>query len=178
MSEIFKILESNVDVSKILKQLNDNPNDWTEVRNIKNIYGNFMSQFFLPLTIGVVNDRNVSIYDAEDQENTHLYQKYNEMTSWLVSRGFANHSRAAFFKLPIGGSIGLHDEQGKYYASRDRFHLSIQGRYRYLVGGEEYIIEPGTFFWFDNKLMHAAYNIDTVERISFVWDAPYGTIKI
>ena len=35
------------------------------------------------------------------------------------------------------------------------------------------IVEPGTFFWFNNKLPHGAKNIGNVDRISLVFDVPH-----
>ena len=52
--------------------------------------------------------------------------------------------------------------------------MSLQGKYRYECNGEEHIIEPGTFFWFSNKLTHSALNVGDVDRITFVFDVPHN----
>jgi hypothetical protein len=57
--------------------------------------------------------------------------------------------------------------------TRDRYHVSIQGTYLYEVDGETHQIEPGTFFWFDNKKFHSAINNGTTDRITFVFDLPH-----
>ncbi len=57
---------------------------------------------------------------------------------------------------------------------KDRYHLSLQGKYKYECNGEEHIIEPGTFFWFSNKLTHSALNVGDVDRITFVFDVPHN----
>jgi hypothetical protein len=36
------------------------------------------------------------------------------------------------------------------------------------------IVEPGTFFWFNNKIKHGAINIGDVDRISLVFDVPHN----
>ena len=63
-----------------------------------------------------------------------------------------------------------HIDWGTYYLNKDRYHLSIQGRYRYTVGDESVEIEPGTFLWFNNKLEHGTENIGDETRITFVID--------
>jgi mannose-6-phosphate isomerase-like protein (cupin superfamily) len=70
--------------------------------------------------------------------------------------------------------VGRHIDEGTYYLTRDRYHLSIQGRYEYFVGDESVIVEPGTLLWFNNKLMHGTKNIGDVTRITFVFDVPHS----
>jgi len=100
--------------------------------------------------------------------------------------------------LQPGRSVGWHTDHGTYYKGKDRYHLCLQGAYKYWVGdnpllvsgdmpqhpqteedkqalldtAEMHIIEPGTFFWFDNKKYHRALSIGNVDRISFVFDVP------
>ena len=61
-----------------------------------------------------------------------------------------------------------------YYLSRNRYHLSILGRYQYFCGKETVIVEPGTLLWFNNKLPHGTVNIGDETRITFVFDIPHG----
>jgi mannose-6-phosphate isomerase-like protein (cupin superfamily) len=76
--------------------------------------------------------------------------------------------------LPVGGTVGKHIDMGSYYQTKDRYHLSIQGRYKYMVGDEEVIVEPGTLLWFNNKLMHGTENVGDCTRITFVFDVPHS----
>jgi quercetin dioxygenase-like cupin family protein len=103
-----------------------------------------------------------------------LYNKYTEIRKWLKQHGITQTSRAAFFRLKPGDSVGEHIDDGKYYLTRDRFHLSLQGRYLYTVGNEQHIIEPGTFFWFNNKIPHSAKNVADIDRLTFVFDVPHS----
>ena len=68
--------------------------------------------------------------------------------------------------------MGRHIDEGEYYLTRDRYHLSMQGTYLYTVEDESHQIYPGTFFWFDNKRVHESYNNGDVDRLTFVWDVP------
>lgn len=79
--------------------------------------------------------------------------------------------------MPVGGSVGQHIDDGTYYLNKDRYHFSLQGAYQYWVDGEQIEVQPGTFFWFDNKLEHWAKNIDSVDRITFVFDVVHGSLN-
>jgi mannose-6-phosphate isomerase-like protein (cupin superfamily) len=103
-----------------------------------------------------------------------MYTKYFEAIRWLREQEIKVTSRIAFFKLAVGSEVGTHIDVGTYYHTRDRFHLALEGRYLYECGGEEHIIEPGTFFWFDNKKYHSAVNVGTVPRLSLVFDVPHS----
>jgi hypothetical protein len=169
----FKFIKKNVDISKIAKQVLDNPTDWQAVSTYKNTAGDQNPYGFLPLVMAVVRNAGDSPKDTELQMNTPLFKKYTEIRKWLRNHKIYNTSRAAFFRLKPGDSVGRHIDDGSYYLTRDRFHLSLQGTYAYDVDGETHIIEPGTFFWFDNKKYHKALNVSDVDRITFVFDVPH-----
>lgn len=174
MSKYFKILQTGIDVSKILNQLLLYPDNWSKVNPDYDDEATH-DRFFIALTVGCTNMQETNVDNSLLKQNTSNYFKYSEAITWLRQNGYANHARCGFFKLPVGGRNRLHNEHGLYYDKHDRFHLAIQGKYKYIVADEEHIIEPGTHFWFDNQQFHAAYNIDTVERLAFVWDAPKKT---
>lgn len=170
----FRFIDRNVDTSKILKQLHDNPNDWSAVSTYDNIGGDLNPYGFLPLTMAVVRNPTDDPKTTELQANTPMFTKYFEAIRWLREQEIKVTSRIAFFKLAVGSEVGRHIDVGTYYHTRDRFHLALEGRYLYECGGEEHIIEPGTFFWFDNKKYHSAVNIGTVPRLSLVFDVPHS----
>jgi len=66
---------------------------------------------------------------------------------------------------------GIHVEQGEYYRTKNRYHLSLSGLYELYVDGDVYVIKPGMFFWFENSLPHAARNLGEDVRVSLVFDA-------
>ena len=76
--------------------------------------------------------------------------------------------------MPINEIVGAHIDEGTYYLTRDRYHLSIVGTYQYFCGTDTAIIEPGTLLWFNNKLPHGTVNIGDETRITFVFDIPHG----
>lgn len=170
----FKFIAKNLDISNILQQVLDNPQDWKAVSNYENIGGDLDPPGFLPLVMAYVQNENDDPKDTELLRDTPLRSKYIEVLNFLKSYGIKNTARAAFFKLKPGGSVNSHIDIGKYYLTKDRYHLSLQGKYRYTVDGETHIIEPGTFFWFDNKKFHDAVNIGDEDRITFVFDVPHS----
>lgn len=169
----FRFIARNLDVSAIVKQLDDNESDWAAVSGYKNIAGDLNPYGFLPLVMAVVDKPTDDPKDTEMQMHTPMFDKYTEIQKFLASQGISDISRAAFFKLKVGYGVGRHIDIGKYYKTRDRFHLALKGTYQYEVDGEEHVIEPGTFFWFDNKKYHGALNIGDVDRVSFVFDVPW-----
>jgi len=170
----FRFIEENINVDKVLGEVLDNPDDWGAVTKIKNIAGDLKPYGFLPLTMAVVKKQSDDPHDSQLQTNTPMFYKYKEIRKWLKSYKCHRHSRAAFFKLKPGGSVGWHIDRGKYYKTRDRYHFSLQGEYEYSVGDEMHVITPGTFFWFNNKIEHMAYNHSDIDRITFVFDVPHS----
>ena len=117
--------------------------------------------------------------DTEICVPTEATSRHTEIQRFLAEQKL-KVGRCAFLKTPIGEITGKHIDEGKYYSTKDRYHLSITGTYRYSVWDdgnleftkEEVIIEPGTFFWFNNKNNHMAENIGNCERIAFIFDVP------
>jgi hypothetical protein len=174
MGKNYKIFETGIDVSAIAKEVAEHSDDWRGVATMDNVVNDDWKTTVLPalpLIIGVATELD-AVYDSDAVRVTPFFKNYPAMIEFIKSRGFRNLNRCGFLCLPVGGKNGFHTEEGKYYENKDRYHLSIQGRYQYFVDDEEFTVEPGTFFWFDDKKMHSAINIGTCDRISFVWDAP------
>ena len=168
----FRFIEKNINVDKILQQVLDNPDDWDAITKIKNTAGELNPYGFLPLTMAMVKNATDDPKNTQMQQNTPMYHKYTEIRKWLKTYKCHRHSRAAFFRLKPGDSVGWHIDDGKYYLTRDRYHLALQGTYEYTVDKEMHVIEPGTFFWFNNKKYHKAMNNGTIDRLTFVFDVP------
>ena len=54
----------------------------------------------------------------------------------IIDREFPGREvhRCGFLSLPVDGYVGAHIDEGTYYQTRDRYHLSIAGQYQYFVG--------------------------------------------
>lgn len=171
-----KVLKTGIDVSKVLKQLKQHPEDWNSLRKLEGTH-NLVDEWGFPeltagvlqLVMGVSTHEREFIGDSEYCAPTPAFKNHTEVIR-IVSKHFRNLGRCAFLSLPVGGEVGAHVDIGKYYQTRDRYHLSIQGKYAYRVGDEEMIITPGMLVWFNNKLPHSAKNVGDNVRITFVFD--------
>lgn len=170
------ILETGIDVSGVLAQLKQYPEDWGAQKNMEGA-GNLVNEWGFPevdtgvlqLVVGAVTKETVFVGDSELCVPTTAFQHHTAILG-ILGRTFKNVSRCGFLSLPVGGKVGKHIDIGSYYQTRDRYHLCIQGRYIYHVGDDSVVVEPGTLFWFNNKLPHGAENIGDMVRITFVFD--------
>jgi len=169
------IIKSDLNVEPILNQINQNWRDWDWVASLQkeSIGGDKDPYGFLPLVWAKVK-KGEDPKDADVTQKTPLFDHFSEVHKFWKKNKIYKTGRAAFFKLEPDGTVGKHIDEGKYYLTKDRYHLSLQSRYHYTVGDEEMIVEPGTFFWFNNKLPHSAHNIGDVDRVSLVWDVPHN----
>ena len=172
-----RVIETGIDVSKIKAQLAQYPEDWNSVKNIagtamQDPSYNLVSADILQLVMGALKYEGQYIGDAETCVATEAFYKHTAVVKWALDK-FNTFARCAFLALPVGKIVGKHIDTGTYYLTKDRYHLSIQGRYKYMVGDEEVIVEPGTFLWFNNKVEHGTENIGDEVRITFVIDAPH-----
>lgn len=173
-----RVIKTGINVSKIVAQLEKYSGDWgsqTKVDGAQSMLDRGFPQVsagVLQLVMGGVENEQQYVGDTEYCIPTPAYKRHTEIVRFM-KRNFHEHSRCGFLSLPVGGAVGKHIDKGDYYLTRDRYHLSIVGRYKYMVGDEEYIVEPGTLLWFNNKLEHGTENIGDCVRVTFVFDVPH-----
>ena len=174
-----KILKKGIDVSKVLDQLEQYSDDWYIQRKgtdtlLERGYAD-IEVGNLQLIMGAIKKKEDFVGDSELNKPTAAYQRHTEIRN-LINEEFPGRElhRCGFLSLPIDGYVGAHIDEGTYYKTRDRYHLSIQGQYQYFVGNESAIIDAGTLFWFNNKMPHGAVNLGEEPRITFVVDMPHG----
>lgn len=173
-----RVIKTGINVSKILNQIKQYPDDWGSQKSIKDSQSLLDRGYpeldigVLQLIVGGVKTKDEFVGDTDICIKTPAYNHHTEMVRFL-KRHFKAHHRCGFLSLPIGGEVGMHIDEGKYYLTRDRYHLSIQGTYQYTVGDESVIVVPGTLLWFNNKLLHGTKNIGDDVRITFVFDVPH-----
>jgi len=173
-----RIIKTGLNVSKILAQLEKYPEDWGVQKRVDGVKSMLSYGFpevqagVLQLVMGGVEHIDQYVGDTEYCIPTPAIQHHTEVIGF-VKRHFKKVSRCGFLSLPVGGEVGTHIDIGSYYQTRDRYHLSIQGRYIYTVGDESVTVEPGTLLWFNNKLPHGTKNIGDCVRVTFVFDVPH-----
>lgn len=174
-----RVIKRGINVTKILKQLQQNSSDWGGQKDIEGVH-DLVNEYGFPavqagvlqLKMGVVTpDQYVG--DSEISRETPAYTRHTEIVGFL-KRNFKKFDRCGFLSLPIDGEVGQHIDIGSYYQSRDRYHLAIQGTYDYTVGGETVRVNTGDLIWFNNKLSHGTKNVGECVRITFVFDVPHS----
>jgi len=174
-----RVIKTGINISKIMRQLQKYPEDWESQKKMEGVDSLLNRGFMdlpagvLQLVIGGVIDPKDYVGDTEICVSTPAYERHTEIIGFL-KRNFHSFSRCGFLSLEVDGEVGQHIDQGTYYQTKDRYHLSIQGRYDYTVGGETVTVEPGTLLWFNNKLMHGTKNVGDCTRITYVFDVPHS----
>jgi hypothetical protein len=158
-----KVIKTGINVSKIVRQLEMYPQDWGMQKRVDGAQSMLDRGFpeieagVLQLVMGGIEHEGQYVGDTEICIPTEACRRHTEIISFL-KRNFKRFSRCGFLSLPVGGSVGKHIDFGKY---------------KYMVGDEEYVVEPGTLLWFNNKLPHGTENVGDCIRITFVFDVPH-----
>ena len=173
-----RIIKKGIDVSKVIEQLEQYSDDWYIQRKgtdtlLERGYAD-IEVGNLQLIMGAVKKKEDFVGYSQISRPTAAYQRHTEVIKIIKRelRGAEIH-RCGFLLLPVDGYVGAHIDEGTYYKTRDRYHLSIAGQYQYFVGNESVIVDPGTLLWFNNKLPHGAVNTADEPRVTFVFDVPH-----
>ena len=173
-----KIIKTGIDVSKIQAQLKKYSGDWGSQKEgkkveLKDPHEYITSVDVLQLVMGGIEKSGQQVGDTEICIKTPAY-KHHSAVRKVIRKYYPEIRRCGFLSLPVGEIVGAHIDEGTYYQDKDRYHLSIQGQYKYVVGNEHVIVDPGTLLWFNNKIPHGTVNLGDVTRITFVFDVPHG----
>ena len=150
-----KIIKKGIDVSKVVNQLEQYSDDWFIQRKgtatlLEKGYAD-IDVGNLQLIMGAVEKKDDFVGDSELSKPTPAYERHTEIIK-IIKRELPDREihRCGFLRLPIDGYVGAHIDEGTYYLTRDRYHISIAGQYQYFVGNESIIVDAGTLFWFNN----------------------------
>ena len=175
-----EIIKKNINVDRVVKQLKKNPQDWDHQKHLKDSKSLVDRGFAdlpvsaLQLIMGGVKKEGDFVGDSEINIKTPAYERHTEIRKVLRKEfGGKPIHRCGFLSLPVDGYVGAHIDEGTYYLSRNRYHLSILGKYQYFCGEESVIVDPGTLLWFNNKKPHGTVNLGDETRITFVFDIPH-----
>ena len=174
-----KILKKGINVKKVLKQLKKYSDDWYIQRKgtdtlLERGYAD-IEVGNLQLIMGAITKKEDFVGDSELSRPTKAYQRHTEVIK-IIKRELPGREihRCGFLSLPIDGYVGAHIDEGTYYQTRDRYHLSIAGQYQYFVGNDTVIVDPGTLMGFNKKEPHGTVNLGDETRVTFVFDMPHG----
>ena len=78
--------------------------------------------------------------------------------------------KAMVTKLPPGGSIDWHTDEGDTAKQYDRFHVVLQEGGLFFCGDETIIMKNQEVWWFDNQAPHSVDNDSDHDRIHLILD--------
>lgn len=86
--------------------------------------------------------------------------------------GAARVGRVMLTRLPSGGRIYPHADEGAYAEYYKRFHFCLKGGVGNLFRVEDEIVDmlPGELWWVDNLSRHSVRNATEAERIHLIVD--------
>ena len=123
MSSI-RIIETGIDVSQIIKELQEHDADWGNQKQYGNghlnpetcIVSAEVLQLIMPATIP-----DVPPGDSEYCIPTPAYFNHKAVVKFMEDRcGKDNFRRCGFLRLPVGQIVGQHVDGGSYYWTKDR----------------------------------------------------------
>jgi hypothetical protein len=80
-------------------------------------------------------------------------------------------SRVTIVSLSGQKQVYPHIDQGEYYQLRDRYHLVLRSEGSTMISGADTkIFNEGDLFYFNNHVLHEAYNHNNSERIHIIFD--------
>lgn len=90
----------------------------------------------------------------------------------LEAVGATELGRLLIAKLPDGGYIRPHSDEGRYAHHFDRFHVPLESApgNRFRVDDAMVQMDVGQCWWFNHELMHSATNLSGTDRIHLIID--------
>lgn len=156
------LIDKNIDTLQFLNCIRDQ--DWDFTRALLNEKHKDTKMILLQSKERIINRKFLKQY-APIWKFLHKFAKERNGTLFGIS----------IIWLPAGGTIYPHIDGVRngvrsfnYYLDKDRFHLVLQGSYKYKVGSHSKIFSQGEIWWFDNKQMHSAKCLS--DRIVVVFD--------
>lgn len=89
--------------------------------------------------------------------------------------------RVMVTRLPPGGKITPHMDEGRYADHFDRFHLCLQAdKASFACASDTVQMHPGELWWFNHKQIHSVWNEGKVDRLHLIVDVqapPYKAMR-
>ncbi len=118
--------------------------------------------------VGVLDDLDCCNYEAWNllpEARKRIYKLMFEVGGTVLGKSIIT-------RLPPGGRITPHCDEGLYARTFDRFHITVDnhpGSY-FICGGQEICMNTGDVYWFDASKEHEVINDSDKERITLIVD--------
>jgi len=172
----FRIISSDVEVSEILEELHNRPDDWainTSRQDKVTVQKETQSIMLRGVRRGnKEEEKTENIQDTKDTVLSANYPATMRLVNDYAASREARLGRVLFAKLPAGGKVYPHIDHGLYYATRDRLHLVVDSARGSIMecGGEMVEMSKGEIWWLDNKTIHSSFNGSNKDRIHLIFD--------
>lgn len=177
----FRLIDPQVNIPPLLAEIAANADLWLrdtsrqdKVKVQRETQTIYLRSAVKPLPPGVTHSN-----DVQPSQRTQVASRFPQIMGWLADLAQSvggELGRATLVRLAPCGRVYRHIDQGEYYRLRDRYHLVLYSPAGSLLGaGAEWVrMQPGEFWWFNNKAPHEAYNEADDWRIHLIFDVRHG----
>ena len=177
MTSNFKRVGNRIDVVPLLAEVDAAPEMWfadisrqRKVRCQRHTRNIFIRVAKKPLPAGEKNANNV--HESVVATAAGRFPSVVEFLHRIAESSGGSLGRATLVALPAGKRVYPHRDAGDYYQVRDRYHLVLRspGGSWLQAGDQTVVMREGELWVFNNKIRHAARNLDQETRIHLIFD--------
>lgn len=170
----FVRLARNLPVGPVLAELTDNAPLW-HVTNFRESYpgsshadAQSILLRWLPTTPGSVIGDEPTHYEAAERLPASVALAVHARK--LI--GGSTFGRIMLTRLPPGGQIHRHADEGAYAERFQRFHVCLDADHgsRFECGDESVHMAPGELWWFNHQIPHQVVNAGERNRLHLIVD--------
>lgn len=176
-------IATELDVAPLLQQLQAQPALWTEITGRQDYPGSphhdtqaiFLRGSLEQTLEGMQQSLSAVDYPARAKLPEADFLIVEMWRRWPVP-DVETLGRVMLAKLPPGGRIDRHADEGAYAEHYDRFHfvLTSEAGNVFECDGQEVSMQPGEVWWFDHRKPHQVYNGSQADRIHLIVDVKLG----
>jgi hypothetical protein len=179
----FRKIAENIDVSALIKKLDEHPELWHENTLRQNYPGSAHKDtecILVRWTKEVTLDAAFNDLKVVHMPGMEIFHhSMDEIATQIIKPlGDLKTGRVIMAKLKPDGLISPHIDEGPYADAFERFHICLKsepGNQFYVETspgcGEFVYMKPGELWWFNHKAMHTVYNGSETDRIHLIIDA-------
>lgn len=162
------------DVSEMRREIEDNEVLFSLITSRQEKYGSQRNTESIYLRIGVP-EPDKPVYEWEQSKDADFYaSKFPAIKTFMdefIDVYGGELYRLMVVKLPLNKTVDKHIDTGKYYHTKDRFHLIIRGKYVYNMEGlRPVLFKEGHLWFFENQVVHWSQTIGNIDRYALIFD--------